>query len=139
MGSVWWRSLPVVVGVVLGLLLCPPSGASGPCWESSRCQDLTSEAGVVGCARLPRAVVESRPPVHPGTAPPQPLPEGLRRYVMSHFRWNKFGRRNSSGGHKREETGGDDPHPAPREEEEGAGPEREEGKRSYSMEHFRWG
>ncbi|XP_009949524.1 PREDICTED: pro-opiomelanocortin, partial [Leptosomus discolor] len=29
--------------------------------------------------------------------------------------------------------------PSRREEEEGTGLEREEGKRSYSMEHFRWG
>ncbi|XP_009581454.1 PREDICTED: pro-opiomelanocortin [Fulmarus glacialis] len=82
----------------LGLLLWHPAGASGPCWESSKCQDLASEAGV-------------------------------------------------SGGHKREEAAGGNPPPASlpavppsrREEEQGTGLEREEGKRSYSMEHFRWG
>lgn len=70
---------------------------------------------------------------------------------MSHFRWNKFGRRNSSsgggGGHKREEAAavGGNPPPAsvpaapPSRREEEQGLEREEGKRSYSMEHFRWG
>ncbi|OXB60657.1 hypothetical protein ASZ78_001446 [Callipepla squamata] len=104
------HSLPVL----LGLLLCHPTTASGPCWENSNCQDLASEAGVL--------------------------------YVMSHFRWNKFGRRNSSssGGHKREEVVGitlpvTSPHRPGGEEEDGEGLQREEGKRSYSMEHFRWG
>ncbi|NXE15605.1 COLI1 protein, partial [Lophotis ruficrista] len=135
-----WSSLPVV----LGLLLWHPAGASGPCWESSRCQDLASEAGVLACAAACRADLSAEAPVYPGNGHLQPLSESVRKYVMSHFRWNKFGRRNSSsggGGHKREEAAGGDPPlaslpagpPARREEE------REEGKRSYSMEHFRWG
>ncbi|NXS59426.1 COLI1 protein, partial [Brachypteracias leptosomus] len=139
--STLWSSLPVV----LGLLLWHPAGASGPCWESGRCQDLTSETGILACAAACRAELSAEAPVYPGNGHLQPLSESIRRYVMSHFRWNKFGRRNvSSGGdHKREETPGDTPlpvlQPSHHEEEEGAGQEREEGKRSYSMEHFRWG
>ncbi|NXQ87777.1 COLI1 protein, partial [Nyctibius grandis] len=146
MASVLWSSLPVL----LGLLLWHPASASGPCWESSKCQDLSSEAGVLACAAACRADLSAEAPVYPGNGHLQPLSESIRKYVMSHFRWNKFGRRNSSsggGGHKREEAAGDNPPPASlpagpparREEEQGAGLEREEGKRSYSMEHFRWG
>lgn len=43
MPSAVWSSLPVV----LGLLLWHPAGASGPCWESSKCQDLSSEARIL--------------------------------------------------------------------------------------------
>ncbi|NXK00151.1 COLI1 protein, partial [Corythaixoides concolor] len=137
---------------VLGLLLWHPAGASGPCWESTKCQDLASEASVLACATACRADLSAEAPVYPGNGHLQPLSESIRKYVMSHFRWNKFGRRNSSSGtgHKREEAaaaaGGNPPPtslpltpPPRREEEEGTGLEREEGKRSYSMEHFRWG
>ncbi|NP_001310158.1 proopiomelanocortin precursor [Coturnix japonica] len=134
-------SLPVV----LGLLLCHPTIASGPCWENSKCQDLATEAGVLACAKACRAELSAEAPVYPGNGHLQPLSESIRKYVMSHFRWNKFGRRNSSsGGHKREEVAGlalpaTSPHHPAGEEEDGEGLEREEGKRSYSMEHFRWG
>ncbi|KAK2510858.1 Pomc, partial [Columba guinea] len=97
-----------------------------------------------------RTDLSAEAPVYPGNGHLQPLSESIRKYVMSHFRWNKFGRRNSSSGrgHKRDEAAAGYPAPAsvpaappPRreEEEEGTGLEREEGKRSYSMEHFRWG
>ncbi|NWH58951.1 COLI2 protein, partial [Geococcyx californianus] len=136
--------MPSSLPVVLGLLLWHLTGASGPCWESSKCQDLASEAGVLACAAACRADLSAEAPVYPGNGHLQPLSESIRKYVMSHFRWNKFGRRNSSssGGHKREEAAGGNPPPAllpSHEEEEGTGLEREEGKRSYSMEHFRWG
>ncbi|KAM9382246.1 pro-opiomelanocortin [Phaethornis superciliosus] len=153
-----WSSLGSSLPVLLGLLLWHHAGANGPCWDSRQCQDLSSEAGVLGCAAACRAELSAEAPVFPGNGHLQPLSESLRRYVMSHFRWNKFGRRNSSSspGHKREEATGGNPKPQPppaappvsflgipasREEEgeEGAGVKREEGKRSYSMEHFRWG
>lgn len=43
MPSALWSGLPVV----LGLLLWHPAAASGPCWESSKCQDLSTEAGIL--------------------------------------------------------------------------------------------
>ncbi|NXJ85690.1 COLI1 protein, partial [Trogon melanurus] len=139
MPSALWSSLPVV----LGLLLWHPASASAPCWESSKCQDLSSEPGVLACAAACRADLSAEAPVFPGNGHLQPLSESVRKYVMSHFRWNKFGRKNSSGGggHKREEEEEEAAGnlPSHREEEEGTGLEREEGKRSYSMEHFRWG
>ncbi|NWH70323.1 COLI1 protein, partial [Piaya cayana] len=145
MPSTLWSSLPVV----LGLLLWHLTGASSPCWESSRCQDLASEANILACAAACRADLSAEAPVYPGNGHLQPLSESIRKYVMSHFRWNKFGRRNSSsgGGYKREEAAGGNPlaaslptaPPLRREKDKGTGLEREEGKRSYSMEHFRWG
>ncbi|NXG36386.1 COLI1 protein, partial [Dromaius novaehollandiae] len=144
MPSPLW-SLPVLLGLLLG----HPAAAHGPCWESPKCQDLATEAGVLACAKACRADLSAEAPVYPGNGHLQPLSESVRKYVMSHFRWNKFGRRNSSsgGGRKREElpvavASPPGALPARRgggEEEEGAGPEREESKRSYSMEHFRWG
>ncbi|XP_050184082.1 pro-opiomelanocortin-like, partial [Myiozetetes cayanensis] len=86
-------------------------------------------------------------PVFPGNGQLEPLSESIRRYVMSHFRWDKFGRRNSSSGssgsgssagsHKRREGSGNIPAlPGPHSQRR---EEKEDGKRSYSMEHFRWG
>ncbi|KAI6071980.1 Adrenocorticotropic hormone [Aix galericulata] len=145
-----WGALWSILPVVLGLLLGHPAAASGPCWESSKCQDLATENGVLACAKACRAELSAEAPMYPGNGHLQPLSESVRKYVMSHFRWNKFGRRNSSsgGGHKRDEAAGAPPPPrraAEEEEEEeggeeeGAGLGRGEGKRSYSMEHFRWG
>ncbi|NXC11369.1 COLI2 protein, partial [Orthonyx spaldingii] len=127
--------------VVLGLLLWNSAGSAGPCWENSKCQDLSSEAGILACAGWCRARLSLESPLFPGNGRLQPLSESLRRYVMSHFRWNKFGRKNSSepGMRKREEESGNDPGISLSQLPEGAEKEREEGKRSYSMEHFRWG
>ncbi|XP_067150977.1 pro-opiomelanocortin [Apteryx mantelli] len=139
MPSPLW-SLPVLLGLLLG----HPAAARGPCWETPKCQDLATEAGVLVCAKACRADLSAEAPMYPGNGHLQPLSESVRKYVMSHFRWNKFGRRNSSsggGGRKREELAlpASPPGGGGGEEEEGGGPEREESKRSYSMEHFRWG
>ncbi|NXY15311.1 COLI1 protein, partial [Atrichornis clamosus] len=134
-----------ILPAALALLLWNSGGSSAPCWENSKCQDLSSEAGILACAASCRAALSLESPVFPGNGQFQPLSESLRGYVMSHFRWNQFGRRNSSvpGGKKREPGAGNDPPAAPhsqrREEPGRGGTEREEGKRSYSMEHFRWG
>ncbi|XP_066445243.1 pro-opiomelanocortin [Eleutherodactylus coqui] len=83
----------------------------------------------------------------------QPLSENVRKYVMSHFRWDRFGRRNSTGsdsnnaGYKREDIAN---YPIfnlfPTSDNENAQDvnleealDRQDNKRAYSMEHFRWG
>lgn len=58
MASTLWSILPVV----LGLLLWHPAGASGPCWESSKCQDLASEAGVLVSSGMGTALVSDQLP-----------------------------------------------------------------------------
>ncbi|NXL71465.1 COLI1 protein, partial [Leptocoma aspasia] len=124
-----------ILPVLLGLILWNSVGASDPCWENSECRELGSEAGILACSGSCRARVSLESPVFPGNGQFQPLSEGLRRYVMSHFRWNQFGRKNGSeaGARKREEDPGIPEFSRPSEE---AG---KDGKRSYSMEHFRWG
>ncbi|XP_062345573.1 pro-opiomelanocortin [Cinclus cinclus] len=127
-----------ILPVVLGLILWNCVGASDPCRENSKCRDLSSEAGILACAGSCRARLSLESPLFPGNGQFQPLSESLRRYVMSHFRWNQFGRKNSSdpGMRKREEGAGNDPGiPFSRRSEEAG----KDGKRSYSMEHFRWG
>lgn len=84
----------------------------------------------------------------PGNGDAQPLTENPRKYVMGHFRWDRFGRRNGSSsggggggggaGQKREEeevAAGEGPGPRG----DGVAPGPRQDKRSYSMEHFRWG
>ncbi|NXX30307.1 COLI1 protein, partial [Nicator chloris] len=131
-----------ILPVLLGLILWNSVGASDPCWENSKCRDLGSEAGILACAGSCRARLSLESPLFPGNGQFQPLSESLRGYVMSHFRWNQFGRKNGSdaGAGKREEGAGDDPGipgiPGFSRPWEEAG---KAGKRSYSMEHFRWG
>lgn len=85
-------------------------------------------------------------PVFPGNGDEQPLTENPRKYVMGHFRWDRFGRRNGSSsgggggaGQKREEEVAVGEGGGPGARGDGAEPGLREGKRSYSMEHFRWG
>ncbi|XP_025896849.1 pro-opiomelanocortin [Nothoprocta perdicaria] len=112
-GALW--SLPVLLALLLG--------APGVCASSCR------------------AALSAEAPVYPGNGHLQPLSESVRKYVMSHFRWNKFGRggSNSSGGSGRKRHEAPAGGAAAPVGAEGAGPEREAAKRSYSMEHFRWG
>nr|XP_054510149.1 pro-opiomelanocortin [Agelaius phoeniceus] len=127
------------LALLLGFVLCNPTGAAGPCWEKSQCRELGNEAGILACAGSCRARLSLESPVFPGNGQLQPLSESLRRYVMSHFRWNQLGRKNASEPGKRQEE--------EEEEEEGSDPgipgffrrPGKDGKRSYSMEHFRWG
>lgn len=59
---------------------------------------------------------------------------------MGHFRWDRFGPRNSSGAGGAAQRRAEEAAEAVAAGEDGS-PERaaREGKRSYSMEHFRWG
>ncbi|KAK2506401.1 hypothetical protein MC885_015291 [Smutsia gigantea] len=114
--------------LLLALLLQASMEVHGWCLESSQCQDLTTESNLLACLRVCKPDLSAETPVLPGNGPEQPLTESPRKYVMSHFRWDRFGRRNGSGGAGPK-----------REEEAPAGPGPREDKRSYSMEHFRWG
>ncbi|NWR49667.1 COLI1 protein, partial [Regulus satrapa] len=126
-----------IVPVVLVLMLWNSAGAAEPCWENSECRELGSEAGILACAGSCRAQLSLESPLFPGNGQSQPLSESLRRYVMSHFRWNRFGRKNGTEPGTRKREGGSDPGiPAFSRRSEEAG---KDGKRSYSMEHFRWG
>ncbi|XP_032247528.1 pro-opiomelanocortin [Phoca vitulina] len=132
--------------LLLALLLQVSVEVSGWCLESSQCQDLTTESNLLACIRACKPDLSAETPVLPGNGDEQPLTENPRKYVMGHFRWDRFGRRNGSAGQKREEEEvalGEGRAPLPeggpglRGDGGEAGPR--EGKRSYSMEHFRWG
>ncbi|XP_007937473.1 pro-opiomelanocortin [Orycteropus afer afer] len=134
--------------LLLALLLQASMEVHGWCLESSQCQDLTTESNLLECIQACKLDLSAERPMFTGNGEEQPLTENSRKYVMGHFRWDKFGRRNGSiggtTGQKREEelaaVQGPDSlaadGPGPRED--GAEPGLREGKRSYSMEHFRW-
>ena len=104
-------------------------------WPQSQAW-LTRLASLQACIRACKLDLSLETPVFPGNGDEQPLTENPRKYVMGHFRWDRFGPRNSSSAgsaaqRRAEEEavwGDGSPEPSPRE-----------GKRSYSMEHFRWG
>ncbi|XP_010381311.1 pro-opiomelanocortin [Rhinopithecus roxellana] len=127
--------------LLLALLLQASTEVRGWCLESSQCQDLTTESNLLECIRACKPDLSAETPVFPGNGDEQPLTENPRKYVMGHFRWDRLGRRNSSSGsgaaRKREDVAaGEDRGLLP---EGGPEPGPREGKRSYSMEHFRWG
>ncbi|XP_053140886.1 pro-opiomelanocortin isoform X1 [Hemicordylus capensis] len=140
-----WGSLWVILGV---LLFHSVGGILRHCQESGWCRDMDTEAEVMECIKACRAALSQESPVNPGESHLQPLSKNVRKYVMSHFRWNRFGKSNSSDlGPKREDLPrGSSREIAPASSEaqdvwEGDRGylERQEGKRSYAMEHFRWG
>uniref|UniRef100_A0A8C8TEG4 Pro-opiomelanocortin n=1 Tax=Peromyscus maniculatus bairdii TaxID=230844 RepID=A0A8C8TEG4_PERMB len=118
--------------LLLALLLQTSMEVWGWCLDSRQCQDLTTESNLLACLRACKPDLSAETPVFPGNGDEQPLTENPRKYVMGHFRWDRFGPRNGSGAAQRR---------AEEEEEEdaAAAPGLREGKRSYSMEHFRWG
>ncbi|XP_058935218.1 pro-opiomelanocortin [Kogia breviceps] len=128
--------------LLLTLLLQASMEVRGWCLESSQCQDLTTESNLLACIRACKPDLSAETPVSPGNGDEQALTEKPRKYVMSHFRWDRLGRRNGSsfgGGAQEgeEEQGAGGEGPGPRGDGAEAGPR--EDKRSYSMEHFRWG
>ncbi|XP_032722922.1 pro-opiomelanocortin [Lontra canadensis] len=132
--------------LLLALLLQASVEVSGWCLESSQCQDLTTESNLLACIRACKPDLPAETPVLPRSRDEQPLTENPRKYVMGHFRWDRFGRRNGSAGQKREEEEvvvGEGRAPlragGPELRGDGGEPGPREGKRSYSMEHFRWG
>uniref|UniRef100_I3M7B6 Pro-opiomelanocortin n=1 Tax=Ictidomys tridecemlineatus TaxID=43179 RepID=I3M7B6_ICTTR len=112
--------------LLLALMLQASVEVRGWCLESSQCQDLTTESNLLACIRACKPDLSAETPVFPGNGDEQPLTENPRKYVMGHFRWDRFG-------HVPLPAGG------PEFRDDGAEPGPREGKRSYSMEHFRWG
>ncbi|KAM9201130.1 pro-opiomelanocortin [Dugong dugon] len=135
--------------LLLALLLQASMEVRGWCLESSQCQDLTTQSNLLECIQACKPDLSAERPVFAGNSEEQPLTENPRKYVMGHFRWGRFGRRNGSSGgstgQKREEefaeghVGDVLPAAGPGSRGDGAEPGLREGKRSYSMEHFRWG
>ncbi|KAG8445882.1 hypothetical protein GDO86_010610 [Hymenochirus boettgeri] len=148
------RPVTSCVLAILGSFLFHIGEVHGHCWESSRCADISREEGVLECIKACKMDLSAESPIFPGNGHLQPLSENIRKYVMTHFRWNKFGRKNSTSsdgsntGYKRQDISN---YPAfnlvspsdLQNSEDGyleeESPDRQDNKRAYSMEHFRWG
>nr|AAD37347.1 proopiomelanocortin [Neoceratodus forsteri] len=129
-----------------GVLWVYSMGVDSQCWEISKCTDLSTELNLLECIKACKFDLSAESPVYPGDGHLQPLSEDIRNYMMTHFHWDKFGRRNNETGNKQE--GGSDTFlfnilPALESHSDldvaGEPLQRQDDKRSYSMEHFRWG
>ncbi|XP_073529023.1 pro-opiomelanocortin [Phyllobates terribilis] len=140
---------------IFGVFIFHVGEVHSQCWGSNKCTDLSTEDGILECIKACKMDLSAESPVFPGNGHMQPLSENIRKYVMSHFRWNKFGRKNSTGsdsnnnaGYKREDIANypifnlyptDDKQNTQDGNLEEEALDRQDTKRSYSMEHFRWG
>ncbi|XP_034016454.1 pro-opiomelanocortin-like [Thalassophryne amazonica] len=109
MCPVWLLVSVAVVGVA--------KGGVSQCWEHASCQELNSESRMMECIELCHSDINAETPVFPGNAHLQPVPPSdshspppFSVSTSSSFR-HPFSSSNSS----------------------------PQTKRSYSMEHFRWG
>ncbi|XP_078086634.1 proopiomelanocortin a [Mustelus asterias] len=143
------RGLLVVLSMMWTLTSCQLE----ECWDQNKCKELISTPKLMECIETCKVDKTLESPIYPGNNHLQPIAESIRNYVMGHFRWNKFGKKrgNNTGfsGNKRE----DEPvrvflNQLPAVESQASQMEneemetllpREDEKRSYSMEHFRWG
>ncbi|XP_051868696.1 proopiomelanocortin a [Pristis pectinata] len=148
-----WQLLQRGVLLVLVSLWAVTSGQLQDCWGHRKCFELSSVPKLMECIETCKADQTLESPIYAGNSQLQPIEENIRNYVMGHFRWNKFGKKraNSTGlsGSKQESERVRAllvqlPAPesqAPEMESEDMGTQfpRQNDKRSYSMEHFRWG
>ncbi|XP_020377873.2 proopiomelanocortin a [Rhincodon typus] len=109
--------------------------------------------GVKECIEACKVDNTLESPVYPGNGHLQPIEESIRNYVMGHFRWNKFGKKRGNNTEISDNKREDEPvrnflnnlpavesQTSQIESKEMEAPfPREDDKRSYSMEHFRWG
>ncbi|XP_066570985.1 proopiomelanocortin a [Amia ocellicauda] len=154
---VWLYSLAM-------LSVCSPV-AHSQCWEHTPCRDLSTEDNILECIQACKPDLTSEFPTYPGIGHLQPPSEADRNYAKSHFRPSMGTQRaNGLARSSGDRQAGDGAvlsfllaalSPSqPREEEEvvwqgqeeeeeaGEGQQQQrkrEDKRSYSMEHFRWG
>ncbi|XP_075719914.1 pro-opiomelanocortin isoform X2 [Rhinoderma darwinii] len=96
---------------ILGVFIFHVGEVQSQCWESSKCTDLSSEDGILECIKACKMDLSAESPVFPGNGHMQPLSENIRN-----------DNQNTQDGKLEEE-----------------GLDRQDNKRSYSMEHFRWG
>ncbi|XP_069786455.1 proopiomelanocortin a [Narcine bancroftii] len=143
----FWEVLPVLLSV-----WALASAQQWDCWEHN-CLEGSAVPKGEECSDGCKAVKSLEFPIDPSNNQLQPMEENIRDYVMGHFRWNKFGKKraNNTGlsGSNREaerlqallfQLPVREP-PAHNMVSEGMDPQlpKQKEKRSYSMEHFRWG
>ncbi|XP_012692177.2 pro-opiomelanocortin-2-like [Clupea harengus] len=115
------KMLCLVWTLAMAMLCVLAMEVSSQCWESAYCQDLSSEENMLECIQLCRSDLTAETPVYPGDGHLQP-PEQEGNDVDSLPALPLT------------------PAGSPQDLSEGkqAFPRHEE-KRSYSMQHFRWG
>ncbi|XP_070803116.1 pro-opiomelanocortin-like [Pituophis catenifer annectens] len=138
-----WSSLCAIMRV---LLIHSVAGVHILCWSWNIDPDLKK----MECFRACRMGLSNESPVYPGNGHMQPLSENIQKYIH----WNKFGKSNSNGGrldNKRKNLLSDliaDLFLASSETQESwegdseshqESRKKRKGKRSFAMEHFRWG
>ncbi|XP_028652601.1 proopiomelanocortin a isoform X1 [Erpetoichthys calabaricus] len=146
-----------VVNCVLAVLWLYSTSAQSQCWEDYRCRDLSTEANILECIETCKLDLSLETPIFPGNGHLQPPPEDVQNYIMKHFRWNSLGRNTNGTLISTSQEGGTGSSgentplsilleilsPPQRQEEmepmEGQAAQKNDNKRSYSMEHFRWG
>ncbi|XP_003227954.1 pro-opiomelanocortin [Anolis carolinensis] len=119
------------------------AGDHGPCLDGGWCQDMATEADLMECLRACRdsLSLSDETPIYPGHGHMKPLSDDLQKYVLSHFPWDKLGKSGEDGDSTAMVL------PASSQTQEtwdgdlvgDSSLERDDGKRSYAMEHFRWG
>ncbi|XP_072123067.1 proopiomelanocortin a [Mobula birostris] len=145
--SLWRCLLPVL------LLLWAVNGQLLDCQEHSKCLEISSVPQLKECIDGCKVDENMESPIYPGNSQLQPIEENIRNYVMGHFRWNKFGKKRGNSTElsvsKRKDEGVRgrlvqvpylDAQASKRGSEDmGTQFPKQNDKRSYSMEHFRWG
>uniref|UniRef100_A0A8B9RG29 Proopiomelanocortin a n=2 Tax=Astyanax mexicanus TaxID=7994 RepID=A0A8B9RG29_ASTMX len=97
--------------LALAILCAIGSEVNAQCWENGPCRDLSSEEQILDCMKSCKSNLKMESPLFPGEGHLQPLLESLT---------------------------GENPAALPDEDAPEPATLRED-KRSYSMEHFRWG
>ncbi|NP_852103.1 proopiomelanocortin a precursor [Danio rerio] len=104
--------------LALAVLCAGGSEVRAQCWENARCRDLSTEENILECIQLCRSELTDETPVYPGESHLQPPSEPEQIDLLAHLSPVALA--------------------APEQIEPESGP-RHDHKRSYSMEHFRWG
>ncbi|XP_067311410.1 proopiomelanocortin a [Pseudorasbora parva] len=104
--------------LVLAVLCAGGSEVRAQCWENTRCRDLTTEESILDCIQLCRSDLTDESPVYPGESHLQPPSEPEQNEVLAPLSPVALATAVQM-----------DPDSSTQHEH----------KRSYSMEHFRWG
>uniref|UniRef100_A0A8C1UH56 Proopiomelanocortin a n=1 Tax=Cyprinus carpio TaxID=7962 RepID=A0A8C1UH56_CYPCA len=104
--------------LALAVLCAAASEVRAQCMEDARCRDLTTDENILNCIQLCRSDLTDETPVYPGESHLQPPSELEQAEVLEPLSPAAL---------------------APAEQMDPESSPRHELKRSYSMEHFRWG
>ncbi|XP_060788890.1 proopiomelanocortin a [Neoarius graeffei] len=100
--------------LALAVLCARGSEVRAQCWENTDCRDLSSDKNILECIKLCRSELTAESPIYPGDGHLQNIlhmPNEISAATLS----------------------------TPQEDEAPESGPQHEDKRSYSMEHFRWG